>query len=75
MVNYRNDEAFEIKGYWSDSERLFDNPTGEDSIAGTLSYLREEKLHCSYSVRLWTVAERKRRLLNFMVWLVSEKLC
>ena len=39
MVNYRNDEAFEIKGYWSDSERLFDNPTGEDSIAGTLSYL------------------------------------
>ncbi|MBD1491803.1 hypothetical protein E0F22_07580 [Weissella confusa] len=39
MVNYRNDEAFEIKGYWSDSERLFDNPTGEDAIAGTLSYL------------------------------------
>lgn len=39
MVNYRNDEAFEIKGYWSDNERLFDNPTGEDAIAGTLSYL------------------------------------
>lgn len=38
MVSYRNDEAFEIKGYWSDDEMLFDDPT-KNSIAGTLSYL------------------------------------